>query len=93
MVSIKALIIVFGLFVILMAGSLALILYAPASRFPQALLLIGWIAVVAGVILALFPPAKFQSLIRWAFDRFSRYTRMAALAAVIFCLFLIYAAV
>jgi hypothetical protein len=124
MVSIKALIIVFGLFVILMAGSLALrpenltefllrqagktwlqvlaaavriaigvalILYAPESRFPHALLVIGWIAVVAGVILALVPPAKFQSLIRWAFERFARYTRIAALAAMIFGLFLIYA--
>ena len=52
---------------------------------------IGWIAVVAGVILALIPPAKFQRLISWAFDRFGRYTRMAGLAAVVLAGFLIYA--
>jgi hypothetical protein len=69
----------------------ALILYAPQSRFPLTLQVIGWIAVAAGVILALIPPAKFQQLINWAVDRFGRYTRMAGLAAVIFAMFLIYA--
>jgi hypothetical protein len=69
----------------------ALILYAPQSRFPLTLQVIGWIAVAAGVILALIPPAKFQQLINWAVDRFDRYTRMAGLAAVIFAMFLIYA--
>ena len=70
---------------------IALVLYAEQSRFPLALHIIGWIAIVAGVIIALVPHTKFTRLIRWVFDRFAPYTRIAAVFAVLFGGFLIYA--
>jgi len=68
-----------------------LILYAAASRYPLAFQIIGWIAVVAGVVLAVIPPARFKKMIHWAFSKFGRYTRIAALFAVILGAFLIHA--
>jgi hypothetical protein len=69
----------------------ALLLYASQSRFPLPLQIIGWIAIAAGVILALIPPARFKQLVTWAFERFGHYTRAAALAALVFGAFIIYA--
>ncbi|MBT8058133.1 MAG: hypothetical protein KJO33_00980 [Gammaproteobacteria bacterium] len=68
-----------------------LVLYADQSRFPVVLAVIGWFAIAAGVVLALMPPSRFQSLVEWAFERFGAYVRVAAAAAVAFGLFLIYA--
>ena len=124
MFSIKALIITFGLFVIVMTGMLAfrpkdftefllrhaaemwihvlaaamritigvaLLLYASHSRFPLTLQIIGWAALITGVIVALIPPAKFKQLIIWVFERFGKLTRIAAVATLIFGVFIIYA--
>ena len=72
---------------------IVLILIADQSRFPLALHIIGWIAIIAGVMIALVPHAKFTQLIRWAFDKLARYTRIAAIFAVLFGGFLIYAVI
>jgi len=74
-------------------GGIVLVLYAGQSRFPLTLQIIGWIAIAAGVIVALMPAEKFTRLINWAFERFSRYTQVAALFAVLFGVFLIYAVI
>lgn len=120
----KTFIILFGLFVFVMAGVLVarpkeftsymlrhagetwmhvgavavrlvlgavLILYASQSRFPQTLQILGWIALIAGVVLILVPPGKFKQLIEWAFERLGSYTRIVGLFAVLFGGFLIYA--
>lgn len=71
----------------------ALVLYADQSRFPLALQILGWVAIVAGIALALVPRSKFIRLMRWAFERFSHYARVAALFAVAFAVFLIYAVI
>ncbi len=68
-----------------------LLLYADQSRFPLVLTVLGWIAIAAGVGLALIPPARFRRLVEWAFERFGAYTRLAAAGAVAFGLFLFYA--
>jgi len=73
------------------ALGIALILYADQSSFPLTLHIIGWIAIVAGVIIAFVPHAKFTRLIHWAFDLFARYSRIPAMFAVLFGGFLIYA--
>jgi hypothetical protein len=70
-----------------------LILYADETRFSTALTVLGWIALLAGVTIALTPPSRFQKMVAWAFDRFGRYLRIAALGAVVFGLFLVYAVV
>ncbi len=71
----------------------ALILYAVNSRFPLTLQVLGWIAVIAGVVLALVPPARFKQLVSWAFERFGSYTRIAGAAAFLFGAFLVYAVI
>lgn len=71
----------------------ALVLYADQSRFPLALQILGWLAIVAGIALALVPRSKFIRLMHWAFERFSHYARVAALFAVAFAVFLIYAVI
>jgi len=70
---------------------IALILYAGNSRFPMILHVIGWIALVAGIALALVPPSKFKRLMEWAFERFGPYIRLAGSLAILFGAFLIYA--
>ena len=70
---------------------IVLILYADSSRYPQALFVLGWIAVAAGVALALMPPRWFRALVHRGFERFGRHVRLVALAAVLFGLFLVHA--
>ena len=72
---------------------IVLLLYADQSRFPLTLEVLGWISLAAGLVLAVLPPARFQALIRWAFDRFGPFTRAAAMLAVLFGAFLIYAVI
>ena len=72
---------------------IVLILVADQSRFPMALHIIGWIAIVAGVMIALVPHAKFTQLIHWVFSKLARYTRIAAIFALLFGGFLIYAVI
>lgn len=71
----------------------ALIIYAPLSRSPLALEILGWMALVAGVILALLPPSRFKQLMQWALNAFGRFLPVAALAALAFAAFLIYAVI
>ena len=71
----------------------ALILYASESRFPHILEILGWIALLAGVVLAFVPPSRFARLIRWAFDLLGGYMRLAGVAALAFAAFLIYAVI
>ena len=71
----------------------ALVLYAAQSRFPHVLEILGWIALVAGVVLAFVPPSRFARLIRWAFDLLGGYMRLAGVAALAFAAFLIYAVI
>ena len=72
---------------------IVLILVADQSRFPMALHIIGWIAIIAGVMIALIPHARFTRLIHWVLKKFARYMRIAAIFAVLFGGFLIYAVI
>jgi len=82
-----------GAAVMRIAIGIALILYAGQTRFTLALQILGWVALTAGIIVALIPPARFKRLVEWAFERFGAYTRVAAIAAVLFGGFLIYAVI
>ena len=72
---------------------IVLILHAAETRFPTALTVLGWIALLAGVAIALIPPSRFRQLVAWLFDRLGRYVRIAAAAALAFGVFLVYAVV
>lgn len=74
-----------------LALGIVLLVYAPSSNFPLTLKILGWIALVAGIVLALIPSSKFNRMIHWVFDRFGRFTRVAGVLAVLFGAFLIYA--
>ena len=70
---------------------IVLILYAPESRFPLVLQILGWIALVAGIVLAVLPPSRFKQLMGWVVEKFRGFVRIAAMAAILFGAFLIYA--
>ena len=54
----------------LMLG-VALIIAAPASRFPLVFLIVGWIAIVAGVAVAFIGRERLRRFMDWFLERFS----------------------
>jgi len=49
----------------------ALIIAAPNSRFPQVFLVLGWIAIVAAVTLALLGRKRLRRFVAWWLEKFS----------------------
>ena len=74
----------------LLLGAL-LIYQADASKYPHVMEVIGWIAVVAAIILILIGRERFAQLISWAATLVKSFGRVAGLLAVGFGAFLIYA--
>ena len=70
-----------------------LIAFAPLSRFPLALEVVGWIALVAALALLLMGRGSFARLVRWAFGLPGGLVRITGVVAVLFGAFLIYAVV
>ena len=69
---------------------LALIIVAPDSRFPLTFEALGWIAILAAVVLALMGRNRVRSLVGW-FERFSpAVVRLWLLFGMAFGGFLIY---
>ena len=74
-----------------LALGLALILSAPESRFPSAFLVLGWVAIAAGVAAAFLGRERLRRFIDWWVERFSPATiRLWVLFAMAFGGFLIY---
>ena len=70
---------------------LALIIAAPGSRFPLIFLILGWVAIVAGVTIAFMGRERLRRLANWWFERFSPLgIRLWLLFAMVFGGFLIY---
>lgn len=70
---------------------LALIIAAPGSRFPLIFLILGWVAIVAGVTIAFMGRERLRRLANWLFKRFSPLgIRLWLLFAMVFGGFLIY---
>jgi hypothetical protein len=70
-----------------------LIMFADQSRYPEAFLVIGYIVLVAGMILALIGRKRFEQLVRWAMGLFNKIAWIAGLAGIAFGLFFIYAVI
>ena len=49
---------------------IALILFAGHSRFPLALQVIGWLSLLAGLIMAVIPRGRLGDLIHWVLEKF-----------------------
>ena len=69
----------------------ALVLSASDSRFPSIFLILGWIAIVAGVAVALLGRERMRRFVNWWIERFSPSgIRLWVLFAMAFGGFLIY---
>ena len=68
-----------------------LITTAEASRFPLVMQILGWLAIVAAVSMALMGKTNFRRLIEWALGWSDRLGRSAGALALLFGFFLIYA--
>lgn len=69
----------------------ALVLTAAASKFPGVLLWLGWLVLVAAIVLALIGRARFVRLMSWAQKIAERFGRIGGVIAAMFGAFLVYA--
>lgn len=68
-----------------------LIYQASASKFPVTIEVIGWIAIVASLILTLIGRNKFKRLMSWALSLLTPYGRIGGVLTLSFGWLLIYA--
>ena len=69
----------------------ALILCAAASKYPAAILIIGWISVIAAAVLGVMGRTNFKRLMSWALGLAPSFGRIGGLLAILFGGFLIHA--
>lgn len=69
----------------------ALIAGSDVSKFPLTLQIIGWLTLVAAIVMALLGRTKFKALIAWAVSLSSIYKRIGGFIAILFGGFLFYA--
>jgi hypothetical protein len=63
----------------------------PISRFPRTFEVLGWLFIIAGVVILLIPPRRLQQFARWAFERFRGFAALGGLAGIALAAFLAYA--
>lgn len=68
-----------------------LILESNISRFPFLIEVIGWLSIIAAIILGIIGRRYFNSLIKWALSLSKAFARAGGLFAIAFGAFLIYA--
>ena len=71
----------------------ALILCAAGSKYPTAILIIGWVSIAAAAVLGLIGRANFKKLMSWALGLTDSFGRISGFFAVLFGGFLIYAVI
>ena len=69
----------------------ALIGYASESKYPIILEVLGWISLVAAVVLGVIGRSNFTRLMKWALSLGSSYGRVGGFISVLFGGFLVYA--
>ena len=69
----------------------ALIICAAASRFPTAILILGWISIAAATVLGVMGRPNFRRLMHWALNLAPSFGRIGGLAAILLGGFLIHA--
>ena len=70
---------------------LALIVSAATSKFPTAILVLGWVSIVAATVLAIVGRKNFKRLMSWALGLAPHFGRIGGLLAILFGAFLVYA--
>ena len=71
----------------------ALILCASQTRFPTAILVLGYISIIAAAVLGMMGRANFKRLMSWALGLAPSFGRIGGLLAICFGGFLLYAVV
>jgi hypothetical protein len=74
----------------LLLGGL-LVYCAAASRFPFVIHVLGWVSVIAALVLAVIGRQRFIALMNWALQWVQKFGRVAGLIAAALGAFLIYA--
>ena len=72
---------------------IALIICAAESKYPTAILILGWISIVAASVLGIMGRANFKRLMSWALSIAPSFGRLGGLLAILFGGFLLYAVV
>jgi hypothetical protein len=72
---------------------IALIMYATGSKYPTALLIIGWLSIIAATVLGVMGRANFIRLMSWALSFSNSFGRIGGFLAIIFGGFLIHAVI
>ena len=71
----------------------ALIICAAESKYPTAILIIGWISIVAAAVLGIMGRTNFMRLMSWALSVAPSFGRIGGFLAILFGGFLIHAVV
>ena len=71
----------------------ALILCADGSKYPTVIEIIGWITLIAALVMGIMGRASFKALIAWALGIPPFFRRIGGLLAIFFGGFLLYAVV
>lgn len=69
----------------------ALVLQAGNSHFPHVIYVLGWISIIAALVLAVIGRIRFSQMMRWALRLAESYGRAAGVLATALGAFLIYA--
>ena len=69
----------------------ALIICAAGSKYPSAILILGWISIVAAAVLGIIGRTNFKRLMSWALSVAPSFGRLGGLLAILFGGFLIHA--
>ena len=69
----------------------ALIICAAGSKYPSAILIIGWISIVAAAVLGIIGRTNFKRLMSWALNVAPSFGRLGGSLAILFGGFLIHA--
>ena len=69
----------------------ALIICAAESKYPTAILILGWISIVAAALLGIMGHTNFKRLMSWALSVAPSFGRLGGLLAILFGGFLIHA--
>ena len=71
----------------------ALIMCAAESKYPAAILILGWVSIVAASVLGIIGRTNFKRLMSWALSVAPSFGRIGGLLAILFGGFLIHAVV
>ena len=68
-----------------------LVSLAGESKYPQIIEILGWLSIVAAIILAVIGRTRFNRLIQWGLSKANSLGRTAGILAMVFGLFIVYA--